>query len=696
MCMKKQVSIYVCFIVSVLLLVILLPRQSKTSLDYEVGRPWKYNTLIAGFDFPIHKSEEVMKVERDSVAKHFQPFFSYNNAVSEQKKETLRNDFAAGRFSGVPSSYLNYALNMLSKVYDDGIVPPKEMAELLANGTPVIRVLVGREATSQSTASLLSTRAAYEHIMSADSLNFKHEILAKLHLNDYLVPNLLPDAKKNETALNDQLAALLGNSGMVVTGQRIIDRGEMVTLQQKQILDSYIVESNRQGQDRQNYWWQTGGQVLLIAMCLLIYIMYLLFYRPQLLNDLRHMMLLFSGITGFTLITYLLVRNNFLSVYVVPFAMVPLFVRVFIDSRTASFTLLTMLLLSSLALRTPFEFVLIELGMGLVAVYTLKELTQRAQILRTALIVTVVGLVLQCGYDLMQGVTPKMFDQLRYIYIMVSGVLLLFAYPIMYLIERIFGFTSNVTLTELSTINNSLMRRLSKLAQGTFNHSLQVGNLAAEVADGLGANIQLVRTAALYHDIGKMLNPTFFTENQTGHNPHNDLKDENGVSREEQSAKIIIDHVVQGLKMAEKEGLPRELREFITAHHGRGKVKYFYVQWKNNHPGEEIDEEKFTYPGPNPRTREHAIMMMCDALEAASRSLKEYSDDLLRNLVNKIVDTQVSEGYFEECNISFRDINKAKEILVNALKTIYHTRVAYPELKKERPRFFSFLEGKKG
>ena len=334
--------------------------------------------------------------------------------------------------------------------------------------------------------------------------------------------------------------------------------------------------------------------------------------------------------------------------------------------------------------------------MGLTAIFTLKELTQRSQILRAALVVTIVGLVFQCVYDLMQGLTPEMFDRSHYTYIAVSGVLLLFAYPIMYVIERIFGFTSNVTLTELSTINNSLMRRLSKLAQGTFNHSMQVGNLAAEVADGLGANVQLVRTAALYHDIGKMLNPAYFTENQRGHNPHDDLVEQDGITPEEQSAKIIIDHVVQGLKMAEKEGLPRELREFITAHHGRGKVKYFYVQWKNNHPGEEIDEEKFTYPGPNPRTREHAIMMMCDALEASSRSLKEYSEESLRNLVDKIVDTQVSEGYFEDCDISFRDIKKAKAILVNSLKTIYHTRVAYPELNKEKPRFFSFLDKLEG
>jgi putative nucleotidyltransferase with HDIG domain len=249
----------------------------------------------------------------------------------------------------------------------------------------------------------------------------------------------------------------------------------------------------------------------------------------------------------------------------------------------------------------------------------------------------------------------------------------------MYLIERFFGFTSSVSLVELTNINHPILRKMSKVAQGTFNHSMQVANLAAEVADKIGAKPQLVRTGALYHDIGKMMNPAFFTENQSGVNPHTGLP-------EERSAEIIIDHVRAGVKLAEKHGLPKIIRDFIVTHHGRSKVKYFYIQYKNNHPGESVNEELFTYPGVNPFTREQAILMMCDAVEASSRSLKEFTEESIRDLVYRIIDAQTNEGLFRDCPITFRDISEAKEVLVESLKTIHHTRIAYPELKAEQPQ----------
>ena len=308
------------------------------------------------------------------------------------------------------------------------------------------------------------------------------------------------------------------------------------------------------------------------------------------------------------------------------------------------------------------------------AISALKDLTERSQLVRVVFEVAAASALVMLGYDLSQGIDLEHLDPTLYVCIAVNGMLLLFAYPLMYLIEKLFGFTSSVTLVELSNTNNTVLRRMSKVAQGTFVHSLQVANLAAEVADKIGAKPQLVRTGALYHDIGKMLNPAFFTENQTGVNPHDELT-------EERSAQIIISHVTEGLRLADKYHLPKVIRDFISTHHGRSTTKYFYIQWKNKHPEQEPDETLFTYPGPNPFTREQAILMMCDAVEASSRSLKEVTEENLKELVDRIVDGQMQAGYFKECPITFRDLSQAKRVLVESLKTIYHTRIAYPELK---------------
>ena len=258
----------------------------------------------------------------------------------------------------------------------------------------------------------------------------------------------------------------------------------------------------------------------------------------------------------------------------------------------------------------------------------------------------------------------------------INGILLLFTYPLMFLVEKVFGFTSNVTLVELSNINTPLLRRMSETVPGTFQHSMQVANLASEAANRIGAKSQLVRTGALYHDIGKMVNPVFFTENQqSGVNPHKNLN-------YEQSAQVVISHVTEGLKLAEKHNLPTVIKDFISTHHGQGKTKYFYISWKNEHPGEQPNDALFTYPGPNPFTKEQAILMMADAVEAASRSLPEYTEESIGALVDKIIDSQVADGFFKECPITFKDIATVKAVFKEKLKTMYHTRISYPELKK--------------
>lgn len=678
--MKKRLSLYVSFVVGVVLLVGLLPRQTKVALDYEQGKPWRYAPLIASFDFPILKSEAEIQAEKDSALHSFQPFFNQLPDVETRQIEALRSDFAAGRFSNVSEAYLNHAAAMLQEVYAAGVLSPDAMAEQLAQGAGAVRVVTGQEAMSLPIAELYSTRSAYDFIMDADSAHFAHEVLARLNLNNYLVPNLVLDERKTRTAREDLLNAVASNSGMVVSGQRIIDRGEIVSTAQKQILDSYVHESKRLNQDTGGFWRRIAGQGLFVLLMLSVFLVYLQMFRRDYLGQPHAVLLFLFLVVVFPAVTYIMTRQNSPDTFIVPYAMVPLFVRIFFDSRTAAIAMVTTLLLASIGMRSPYEFVLIETFMGFATIYSLKELTERSQLIRVVGVVILSGLALQLAYDLAQNLTLADLDRTRYLHLAVSGVLLLFAYPLMYLVERLFGFTSSVTLIELTNINNPLMRRLSKVAQGTFNHSMQVSNLAAEVANAIGGKPQLARTGALYHDIGKMLNPAFFTENQSGTNPHDNLAPKDGVSAEEQSARIIVNHVTEGVKLAEKYHLPKVVRDFILTHHGEGVARYFLIQWQNNHPGQQADEKRFAYPGPNPRTKEQAILMMCDAVEASSRSLKEYTEESLQQLVDRIVEGQVKAGYFSDCPLTFRDIREAKRVLVESLKTIYHTRIAYPEL----------------
>lgn len=660
-------------IVVVLLLVYFLPRETKFGYEYEQGRPWRYNSLIATFDFPVYKTPDEVKAERDSALSQFQPFYTEDVQIAQRQITAFETAWRAGRFGDVPVRCLNHVDKMLRGVYDAGIVPSADLSQMAKERTPGVRVVEGTEAVTRPITELYSTRSAYEYIVYADTVNFPRELLARCNINEYLSPNLSIDSAKTSAVLEDLLAAVSPASGMVQSGQRIIDRGEIISAEQYKILQSFERETVRRNDPSKGMWQVVTGQVIFVLCVIVAFVFYLRLFRREYLRSPHSILLLSSLIAIFPLITYAMVDQKFLNVYMVPYAMVPIFVRIFMDSRTAYMTMVCSVILSSLALHSNYEFVIVQFMSGMTAIYALRDLTERSQLLRVALAVFVTSSAIMLGYDLSQGIEFSHLDRSMYVYNAVNGVLLLFAYPLLYMIEKLFGFTSSVTLVELSNTNNSVLRRMSKVAQGTFVHSLQVANLAAEVADKIGAKPQLVRTGALYHDIGKMLNPAFFTENQTGVNPHDELT-------EERSAQIIISHVTEGLKLADKYHLPKVIRDFISTHHGRSQVKYFYIQWKNKHQGEEPDAKLFTYPGPNPFTREQAILMMCDAVEASSRSLKEFTEESIKELVNRIIDGQVQAGYFRECPITFRDIADAKRVLAESLKTIYHTRIAYPEL----------------
>lgn len=671
--LKNRILVALTLLVAVGALIYCLPREKKFGYIYEQNRPWRYTQLIAAYDFPVFKTKEEIKIEEDSLLESFRPYYVVDSVALQQKINRLQSDFTGGKCEGVPAYYLPRLIELLKEVYNMGILGSEEIAALNRQQISHVLLLRGQVATTRSVTSFLTPASAYEYILKKDEDNVGREMLERCHLRNYLVANVRYDDPRTQ-AERSELLKISPTSGMVQSGQLIIDRGQIVTADHVKILDSMKAESLRRTDPTQGYWLIMAGQTSFVLVIIGMFFFYLWLFRHDYLQSPHTLLLLFSLILIFPLLTYFMVGRNLLSVYLLPYAIIPIFVRIFMDSRTAFVSLVVSTLLSSLVLYAPYEFVLYQIVTGMAAIYTLRELTERSQLLRTAAAVTAVGTFMAVAYEYSQGIGLMEADFSRVLYIAIGGVLILFAYPLMYLIEKVFGFTSSVTLVELTNINHPILRKMSKVAQGTFNHSMQVANLAAEVADKIGAKPQLVRTGALYHDIGKMLNPAFFTENQSGVNPHNSLS-------EERSAEIIINHVTEGVRLAEKYHLPEVIREFITTHHGAGMAKYFYIQYVNKHPEEEVDKKRFSYPGPNPFTREQAILMMCDSVEAASRSLKEYTEESIAGLVNKIIDSQLAEGFFSECPLTFRDIADAKRVLIDSLKTIYHTRIAYPEIK---------------
>lgn len=661
--------------VSIVCLLLALPRDSKAGYDYEVGKPWNYAPLIAEFEFPIYKSAEQLAAERDSALRTFYPYYNSHEAVAQQQVRNFAADRAAGHFAGVPDAYITYAMRTLQGVYAAGVISSESMSRLTASGTCGVRVVNGTNAVTRDLGTIFSPRTAYEHIM--DDEHYSRDLLSRLNLHKYLEANLVYDSVKTQQGKAELLSGISGSTGLVLRGERIIDRGERVNLRQKAILDSLRRESERRKEDVDNERIILFGRFGLIAAFMALLVIYLRMFRRDLYQSPHTVYLIFSVVTIFPLLTYLLCTYKFFSVYIIPFAMLPIVLRVFTDTRTAFMSHLTMVLLASIPLHTHYQFILSQLLAGLVGIYCIKDLTERSQIFLTSLIVTFCTIVFGVMFELSEGGSLIGADRSWFRDIVISGVALLFTYPLLYLIEQAFGFTSSVTLIELNNTNSPIIRRLAKEAQGTFIHSIQVGNLAAEVAARIGAKVQLVRTGALYHDIGKLTNPGFFTENQAGYNPHDKLT-------EEESAQIIISHVTKGVELADKHRLPKVIKDFILTHHGASMVRYFYVQAVNKYGEENVDKAKFTYPGPNPFTREQAILMMSDAVEASSRSLKEYTTEAITELVNRIIDGQVANGAFVNCPITFRDISEAKQTFIDSLQVIYHTRVSYPEIKQPK------------
>ncbi len=665
-------TVLVC--ITVAIIVWFLPRNEGRMYRYDVGKPWMYGSVIAKFDFPIYKTDEAIKHEQDSLLKHFQPYYSLNPLIEKKQVERFLHDYEQG-INGLPKEYVGIVARQMQEIYQMGIINTNEYNNIFKDSTSMIRFVNGKNAKSLKVSSFYSTIAAYEHIFANEKLAAQRAILSRCNLNNYIEANIVYDKEKSDAEKNDMLSSIPLASGMVMSGQKIIDRGEIVNDYTCRVLNSFDKEMKRRSSTQDEIMTTFIGQILFVLILVMMFTSYLTLFRKDYFEKPRSLTMLYTMITLFPILVSMMMKHNFFSVYIIPFAMAAIFVRVFMDSRTAFITHVTMILICAAAVKYQYEFIIVQLASGLVAIYSLRELSKRSQIFITAILVTISSCIVYLALQLMQDNQVFNIDPSMYTYFIINGIFLLLSYPLMYLIEKMFGFISNVTLFELSNTNKGLLRNLSEIAPGTFQHSITVGNLAAEIANRIHANSLLVRTGALYHDIGKMTNPVFFTENQAGVNPHDQLSDL-------ESAQIIISHVTEGLKLAEKFNLPGIIKDFISTHHGTGLTKYFYINYCNEHPDEQVDKEMFQYPGPNPFTREQAILMMADTVEAASRSLKEYTEESISALTNKLIDSQVAGGFFRECPITFRDIALAKSVLIERLKSIYHTRISYPHLNK--------------
>lgn len=665
-------------LISTIILVWFMPRSKTTTYQYEVGKPWGYNLLIAEFQFPIYKSDAEMKAAQDSVTKSFQPYFNLDTKSRNEMKKKINE--SRGKWNGKNAdSYIQHIRTLVDTVSTRGILSVVDYNKLLEQGTTHIRVVYNNNAVSVPLSKINSTRSAYNFIMGYDTLKYSRIVMQNYNINDILMPTLTPDEKKNKVELKEQLDGLSGAVGVVQSGEQIIDRGEIVTKDRYKILQSLEREMSKHQTTETIIPFSTIGQTIFVLFVLLVLISYLTLFRKDYFDKPQTGILLFGFPIVFCIIAFLMVSHHFLNVFIVPFCMVPIVIRVFMDSRTAFMFHAAMIIIISLTLHYPYEFLMLQLITGMIAIQTLRELSQRSQIIQTAALIALFYIIFYSSYELISSNTYAKIDYSMYKYFIVNGILLIFTYPLLWLIEKTFGFVSDVTLVELSNINNPVLQRMSEIAPGTFQHSLMVANLCSEVAKKIEARQQLVRTAALYHDIGKLERPVFFTENQSGVSPHKHLSTQ-------KSAEVIIAHVANGLALAERHNLPKMIKNFIASHHGTGLTKYFYITYKNEHPDEVVDESLFRYPGPDPSTKEEAILMMADSVEAASRSLKEYTEESISQLVDKIVDSQVQEGFFSECDITFRDIAIAKEVFKEKLKIVYHTRISYPELNKDNEK----------
>lgn len=659
------------FLSVIAIIIQFFPTQNKFKYQFEVGKPWSYELVTASFDFPIYKNEILVNKEKSELLKDYIPYYKLDTSVVETQFNKLLNEQTIK--NGNPPLYQRFIRQKLDEIYRAGIISFEDYNQLKEDKKQAVQLILPNRLTKLTNLSELYTpKTAYEEI-----LRYAPDTIKSYNLNQYLVDNLRFDTLTSESYKRELLKGLSLTSGMIQTGERIIDRGEIVTNELYVVLNSLKIEYERRNASLQQSSLVLLGQVVIVTMLILLLFLYLYLFRPRIFFDFGNLFFICLLILMTVAMTALTLTYPTLHYFMVPFALLPIITRVFFDSRTALFAHVIAMLIISFMVDNAFQFALLQISVGMVAVSSLKDMTQRSQLAQAALYIFLSYLSVYFAFELIAEGELERIHLQPVLYFTISSGFLLFAYILIYIFEKIFGLISAVTLVELTNVNSDLMMTFAESAPGTFQHTLQVSNLATEAAKKIGANSLLVRTGALYHDIGKMKNPQYFIENQMGgHNPLADMEFE-------KAAELVIKHVSDGVEIAKKSHLPEQIINFITTHHGKSITKYFYNSYVNANPDTVPNTAAYTYPGPLPNSKETAILMMADAVEARSRTLGVYTEESINDAVEQMIDAQIADGQFKDAPISFRDVETVKSVFKLKIKNIYHSRIVYPELKKD-------------
>jgi len=689
---RKTINISL-FLGTALILILFFPHGGKFKYEYQKGKPWMHDVLIAPFDFPIYKSEADLKAEKDSILNNFTPYFNYNPKTGIEQKTRFRTfftnywSFFDRRYPSTIRTEYKYQyeqriLSLLDFIYKVGVIElPEEYGTLSKHATNIMQVR-DNVAEESELSNVFSQKGAYEYLLHQlyiyndqlpdSSILNPDAFFRGLKMEDFISPNLYYDDETSSKMRDAVLNVLSATEGMVQSGIKIISTGEIVTPQAYKLLESLKKEYEMRMGRSTNYIFILLGQGIMVLICILMVFLFLTKFRKEVLQSFRKVGFILFVILLFSLIASLTIKFQPFALYVVPFAIIAILLKTFYDTKLALFVYIITILLVGFWAPNSFEFTFLNISAGVVALLSLTNLYRRNKLFVTSAWLIAIYIALYLGLVLYQEGNLNSFKLNNVLFFSGNGLLVLSSIPLIYIFEKIFGFLSDASLLELSDSNQHLLRKLAEIAPGTFQHSLQVANLSEEAIFNIGGNPLLVRAGSLYHDIGKIENPLYFVENLTGEiNPHENFE-------YEKSVEVIIGHVIKGIEIASKYSLPWQIADFIRTHHGTSVVSYFYRSYLKKYPDSDIDVGRFSYPGPKPFTREMAVVMMADSVEAASRSLKDHTENDLNNLVEKIINDQVKEGQLNDANITLKEIETVKNIFKKRLRNIYHMRIEYP------------------
>lgn len=667
------------FLVSAIAIVYFFPKGGQFKYDFTNGQLWKYDNLYAPFDFAIQKSEEEIDIEKKEIEVNAKLYFLNNTDVVNEVKADFKNDIAKLKpndsLTEVDINIFNrIGKKIINDVYEAGYLEGisenriKDKNEIVAVKTEIeVKDLPFKNLkTSKDVLTIINKN------IDNFSSDYKSNVLLNI-LTGVIKPNITFDEELTNKIIESSINNISYTKGKVSSGELIILKGDIVEGKKMAILNSLKSESESQVWSESNYNWIVFGYAILVSLALLMLLLFLHKYRVDIYNNNNKVTFIFFNIIAIICIQIFVIKYNSDYIYIVPLSILPIILKAFFDARLGLFVHVLTVLLLGYIVPNSFEFIYLHIIAGIVTILTVSELYKRANLFISVAQITLIYMITYFAFSIIKEGNASQIKWDYFIFFAINGLLSFLSIILIYIYEKLFGLVSDVTLLELSNTNTKLLRELNEKAPGTFQHSMQVANLAEAAANEIGANSMLVRTGALYHDIGKMLNPMYFTENQTtGVNPHNDLSPRD-------SAKIIIDHVIKGVELAKKYNLPDRLIDFIRTHHGTSTTYYFYRKEQELNPDAKVDSKSFEYKGPIPFSKETAILMMCDAAEAASKSLKTPTAQAISDLIDRIVSKQVSDNQFVNSNITFREINMIKKVIKKKLMNIYHLRVEYPE-----------------